>query len=379
MLAVGFGTMALVVALSVFNGLEDLLKSLHSTFDPELKISKKLGKSFEVNPEFLEGISEVEGVALVTEVIEDNVYVRYRDSEMVVTLKGVGENFLEHGRLIDNLVYGEAKLRQDGINYAIIGRGVQYALSLNPGNNFYALQLYYPRDIGPGVIDPSRLTRQKNIVPSGIFAVEKQYDENYIFVPIDFAKELLNYGEKRTSLEVKIKDGFSIEKVKKRLKSTLGNTFQVLDREEQHVDVLRVIRIEKFFVFLIFSFILLIASFNIFFSLTMLTLEKKKDVAILFSLGASEKFIKRIFFTEGVLVALVGAFTGLLLGFVICWLQQTFGIISMGMETAILDAYPVKIVWMDFFLTALVIVFITLLASFRPAILATKFNAVEHL
>jgi len=183
MLAVGFGTMALVVALSVFNGLEELLRSLYSSFDPELKISLNQGKSFQVDNSFLTKIKSVEGVGEITEVIEDNVYVRYRDSEMVATIKGVSDNYFKQGRLEDHLVFGEIDLKRDGIDYALLGRGVQYLLSITPSNDFYALQMHYPRNVTPGANLPSKLTKQMNILPGGVFSVEKGYDEKIRHCP----------------------------------------------------------------------------------------------------------------------------------------------------------------------------------------------------
>jgi len=275
MLAVCFGSMALVIALSVFNGLEDLLLSIHGSFDPELKISLVKGKSFEVNQDLLDKINNTNGIEEITQVIEDNVYVKYKDSEMVVTLKGVSSNFLKQNQLNESVVYGDPDLVKNNINYALVGRGIQYALSISPSNDFYQLQIHYPRKTKSINPDPSRLTKRKSILPGGIFALEKQYDDNYIFVPLEFAEDLVDYNSRRTSLEIKTNDQFSVGQVQQALQTTLGQDYQVLNREEQHSDVLKVIKIEKLFVFFIFSFILIIASFNIFFSLTMLVIEKK--------------------------------------------------------------------------------------------------------
>ncbi|MDQ3392855.1 MAG: FtsX-like permease family protein, partial [Bacteroidota bacterium] len=254
----------------------------------------------------------------------------------------------------------------------IIGRGIQYSLSISPSNDFYTLQVFYPRNVRVGTIDPTKLYNRKNIMPGGIFAIEKQYDENYIFVPLDFAQELFEYKGKRTSLEIMTAPGARLNQVQARLKSLLGEEFQVLNRDEQHSGLLKAIHIEKLFVFITFSFILAIASFNIFFSLTMLAIDKKKDIAVLYSLGANDAIIKKIFLAEGAIIAFSGAFFGLLGGLIICWLQQTFGIVSMGMETSVLDAYPVKMQFQDFLYTAISIIIITFVASYRPAMIATR-------
>lgn len=379
MVAVAVGTMALVIVLSVFNGLEDLIRSLHNFFDPELKITAITGKSFEVDPDLISSIYEVEGVAVVTEVVEDNAYVRYRNAEMVVKIKGVQDNFIDNQRIDQRIVQGELKLHEDGVPYALIGRGVQYSLSITKLDNQYAMQLYYPRRGRVSGLDPSRLTNQKLIFPSGVFAIEKQYDLNYIFVPLEFAVELLEYGNRRSSLEIKTKDGYSIAQVQQKLKARLGDGFSVLNTDEQHSSLLKAIKIEKFFVYLTFSFILAIASFNIFFSLTMLAIDKKKDIAILFALGASPATVRWIFLAEGAIISLSGAVIGLVTGLIVCVVQQEFGVISMGMQTAVLEAYPVSMKFADFVYTGLAIIVITLLASYRPASIASRVELRSHL
>jgi lipoprotein-releasing system permease protein len=195
---------------------------------------------------------------------------------------------------------------------------------------------------------------------------------NYVFVPLDFALDLFDYGNRRTSLEIKVKNNESIDDVKGRLMGVLGDEFKVLTSEEIHADFFKVLKIEKLFVFIIFSFILAIASFNIFFSLTMLAIDKRKDIAILSSLGANKRLIKSIFLAEGAIISLSGAITGLFLGLIICLLQQQFGIVSMGMQTAVIDAYPVKMQFPDFLYTGMSIILITLLSSYRPAVIASK-------
>lgn len=372
MSGVAVGTMALVIVLSVFNGLEDLIRELNQNFDPELKIEASKAKSFELSANLLDSIKSTEGVEIVTQVAEDNAYVKYRNDEMVVKLKGVENNFIDHHRMDSNITQGRLVLEEDGVSYALIARGVQNALSINRLSNMYALTFYYPKRERTSGLNPANLTNQKIILPAGVYAIEKQYDMNYVFVPLDFALDLFDYGNRRTSLEIKVQNNHSIGEVKERLKGVLGNEFKVLTSEEIHADFFKVLKIEKLFVFIIFSFILAIASFNIFFSLTMLAIDKRKDIAILASMGASKKLIKSIFLTEGAIISLSGAITGLLLGLVICIIQQQFGLVSMGMQTAVIDAYPVKMQFPDFLYTGISIILITLLSSYRPAVIASK-------
>ncbi|MTI32206.1 ABC transporter permease [Xanthovirga aplysinae] len=372
MVGVAVGTMALVIVLSVFNGLEEMIRSFYGTFDPDLKVEAVKGKFFEVNEPFLEQIKNTEGVEVVTEVIEDNALVRYKDAQQVVKLKGVSPNYTQQQHIDKAIINGEFKLEEKDINYAVIGIGIRYTLGVAMGSDFYTLQVYYPKK-GKirGTTDPSKLTNRKLIKPSGVFNIERAYDD-FMFVPLDFAQELCETGNKRTSLEIKVKNEANILEVKDLLSTLLGSNFKVQTRDEQHASILRAIKIEKLFVFIILSFILGIVSFNTFFSLSMLAIEKKKDISVLYSMGADHKTIRRIFLFEGALISFTGAFLGLILGLLVCWLQQTFGLISMGMQTGVVDAYPVKMQALDFLYTSISIIVITFLASYRPAHIATK-------
>jgi len=378
-IGVAVGTCILVIVLSVFNGMEDLMRSLLGSFDPEIKIEASYGKSFEVTDRMLIDIRAVDGVEVVTEVIEDNAVINYKDNQVVARVKGVADNFVNQGRMEESMVYGKFKLRDQNIHYALIGRGVQYALSINADGDLYPLQFYYPKSSRNISLDPTKMLTQKNILLGGIFAIEKQYDENYVIVPLSFTQELLDYGEKRTALELKLNDDADPDQVQEQLGVLLGADFRILSDEQQHSDIYKLMRIEKLFVFIIFSLILAIASFNIFFSLTMLAIDKKKDIAVLFSLGAHESLVRKIFLGEGAIIAIGGALSGLLLGLIIILFQQEYGFISMGMQTSVLMAYPVKIQVSDFVYTALTIMVITFLASIRPAMVAARTHTLGGL
>lgn len=378
MLGVAFATAALIIVLSVFNGLEVLLRSLYTSFDPELKIEAVQGKTFAVTEDWIGKIRATPGVVTVTEVIEDYAYVRYRDAAMVVTVKGVSENFISQQRLDNHLVEGELVLSRDSIPFAILGRGVRYTLSAEVEDDTRALRLYYINDARPGTLNPASLYSQKSIRPGGVFSIEKNYDENYIFVPLGFAQELFRSGNKRTSIEVQT-DGTRTLEVREALQQALGSSYQVLTNEEQHKDLYRLLRIEKLFTFLSLSLLLLIASINIFFSLMMLSIDKKKDVSILASLGATPVLIRNIFLAVGALISFVGALAGLIVGGALCYLQDTVGLVGMGMENAIVANYPVDIRISDFFLTILVITVVSAIVSFRPAVLASRAYSLTEL
>jgi lipoprotein-releasing system permease protein len=378
MLGVAFATAALIIVLSVFNGLEVLLRSLYTSFDPELKIEASQGKTFQVNDAWLSQIRAIPGVEMVTEVIEDYAYVRYRDAAMVVTVKGVSENFVEQNRLDNHLVEGELLLSRDSIAFAILGRGVRYTLSAEVEDETRALRMYYINDSRSGSLGAGSLYSQKSIRPGGVFSIEKNYDENYIFVPLRFARDLFQSGNKRTSVEV-LTDGSRTQEVKEALQQRLGDSFRILTNEEQHKDLYRLLRIEKLFTFLSLSLLLLIASISIFFSLMMLSIDKKKDISILASLGATPALIRNIFLAEGALISFIGAAVGLILGGLLCYLQDTIGLVGMGMENAIVANYPVDIRATDFLLTMVVIILVSAVVSFRPAVLASRSYSLNEL
>lgn len=377
---IAFSTGALIIVLSIFNGLEDLLRSLNNSFDPEIKIVASEGKSFESSPELVNAIKSVDGVELVTEVIEDYAYLRYRDANQVVILKGVSDNFVEQQRIPkENIVEGELKLKDGPINYAIIGRGIQYSLSIATNDPLYPLQVYYIKNVGSVGLDPSKLYARQNIVPGGVFSIVQSFDENYIIVPLRFTEELFNYGNKRTSLEIKTAPGKDAFQVERRIQAAIGKNFNVMNNEEQHQDLYKLLKMEKLFTFLALSLLLVIGSINIFFSLMMLALDKKKDISILKAMGAHETQVRNIFLAEGVLIAFAGAILGLGLGIAFYWVQQNYGIISMGMETSITQGYPIKVKGLDFILTLVVITVITLLISLHPARMASRIAATPHL
>ncbi len=365
-------TAALIMVLSVFNGLEDLLRSLNQSFDPQIKIEATLGKSFEMNDALLADIKKAKGVEIVTEVIEDYAYARYREANQVITLKGVSDNFLDQHRIDDNIVAGTLKLKSGETPYAIVGRGVQYSLSIQVGDDLHPLQIYYINDIKPGVVDPSAIYSQRNIIVGSAFSIVQNFDENYIIVPLDFARDVMKYGNKRTSLELKLAEGAKASTVQSNLKKALGGNFTVLTLEEQHKDLYRLLKIEKLFAFGGGVLLLGIASINIFFSLMMLVLDKKKDISLLTAMGTDRADIRKIFLTEGALIAVGGTLVGLVCGAFLCFLQARFGLVSMGMQNSVTEGYPVKMVLSDFFYITLAMVVITFLVSYRPAQVATR-------
>lgn len=379
MVGVAFATAALIIVLSVFNGLEQLLRSLNTAFDPELKIEAVKGKSFEFTDSIKNKIQSIKGVEIVTEVIEDYAYIRYRDADMVATIKGVSDNFIDQHRLDNNISDGTLRLREKGVSYAIVGSGVQFLLSIAIENNIYPLQVFYIKNLKTNTLDVSKLYARRDIQPGSVFKIEKNLDESYVLLPLDFVQDLMDYGNKRTSLEIKTAKGSNLETVQQQLQSALGNSFQVLTNEELHKDLYKLLKMEKLFVFISLVLLVLVASINIFFSLMMLAIDKKKDISILSAIGAENSLVKKIFLTEGALIAFGGALAGLILGGGICWLQDAYGLVGMGMDNSIVSNYPVKLKATDFVTTSLVMVAITFLISFYPARLAAKSFSTNQL
>ena len=377
MLVVGIATMALVVILSVFNGLELLLKDLYGAFDPDIKIESVSGKSFAINDSLINLIESETEVTAVVKVIEDNAYLKYENAEMVGVVKGVSKNYLEVNKLKDKITEGQLKLWNGDIPMAVVGQGVQFGLAISPGNDFLSLQVFYPKNLRSRSLDPNSALTRKSLPVAGVFAIERQFDEKYILVPLEFAQELLQYEKRVTSLEVTINSTDS-EDVINRLKEKLGTGYRVLGANEQHAVMLRTVKIEKLFVFITFTFILAVSSINIFFALSMLAIDKKQDMNMFFSMGATAKQVQAIFLAEGAVISLSGALFGLILGYILCWLQQEVGLIGMGLETSVVNFYPVKMAWQDFTATSFVIVIITVLASLRPAAMAVRYGEVAN-
>ncbi len=371
MLGIGIGTMALVIVLSVFNGLEDLNRKIFKSFDADIKVSPKSGKSFLLDKAKKAQIKALKDIWYVTEVIQDNALVKYENSQMVVTLKGVDETFQTHSSLKKSLVEGNFVLIKDSINYAFVGGNVYAMLNISLQNIIEPIEIWYPRNRKSTSLNPDDNINREILNISGVYSLEQMHDD-YVYVPLEVAKQLTEYGDKRTAIEIQVKPNADIAQIQASVKNILGENFLVQNQDEQNASLFRAIKIEKLFIFIALIFIIGIASFNIFFSLTMLVIDKQQDLKTLFAMGADTSLIKRIFYSEGALVSFIGAIVGLVLGGIICFMQERYGFIKMGMESSIIDAYPVKMQLSDFLLTAVSIIIMTLLASYLPAKRAAK-------
>ncbi|MFH2096055.1 MAG: FtsX-like permease family protein [Bacteroidota bacterium] len=372
---VAIGTMALVVILSVFNGLESFVVSRFNSFDPDLKITVKQGKTFDASDEIFGKIKKLNSIDFYSEVIEENALVKYEDRYHPFTMKGVGHDYEKMTGIDSMMLDGTFTLHTGENPVAVIGSGVAGFLSVQL-NFVNPLKIHMPRRTGKVKnisADPSKAFKVRNIYPAGVFSIDQDVDE-YIIVPIDFARDLLDYTTEVSAIELKLKPGENPDKVKKAITAILGQDFAVKDRYEQKEFMYRIMESEKLIIFLILTFILIIASFNIIGSLTMLILDKKSDINTLRSLGANIRSIRRIFLLEGWMISVVGAVFGLLLGALLCWLQVEFEMIKLqgDADRLFITAYPVEMQWLDFIMVFVTVVCIGFAASWYPVRYITR-------
>lgn len=367
-IGVMIGTAALIIVLSVFNGFEDLILRLYNSFDPDLRIELVAGKSFDQDKININQLKKINGVAYVDEVVEESALVKYREKQYIIKLKGVSKDFEKMTGLDSMIVEGTFRLQSGDTDYAIVGGGIAYNLGIDPENIFNQIEIYGPRNTASSLADPEGAFNRRFISPSGIFSIQQEFDAKYIITPLRFAREIFDYENKLTALEIGLSSGNDEDKIVKQISAQLGKGFTIKNRFQQHELIYKIMRSEKWAVFLILTFILIIAIFNVISSLTMLVIEKKKDIAIYRSMGAEISFLRKVFLTEGMFITLSGAFSGLIIGMVICYLQQRFGLIELsGSGSFVIDSYPVKMAPLDFLYVFITVCCIGLLAAWYPA------------
>lgn len=370
---VAVGTMALIIILSVFNGLETMVSAIFNTFDPDIKITASEGKTFIADTARLKLLAKVEGLSCYTLTIEDNALLKYGSRQYIATIKGIDDNYAMVSNIDSSMWEGEFMLRNDkGRPYAIPGIGVAQYLGIRV-NFITPLEIIFPRKTGSGTnINAENSLNHKFIFPSGIFEVEKEYDSKYVYIPIDFARELTETDKGVTTVEIKFKKHADPQAVQNDITKIFGKGFTVQNRYEQQAIFYKVMRSERLAIFFILTLILIIASFNIIGSLTMLIIEKERDIEILKSLGADNNLIRKIFIFEGWLISIIGAFSGIILGFVICWLQQTYGLVKLNSQSLIMDSYPIVMKIKDFIIVPGTVLLIGYWAAWYPVRFLTK-------
>ncbi len=368
---VAVATMALVIVLSVFNGFHDLVASLFTNFDPQLEIVPAKGKTAPSDDPLLTQMRQLPEVDVATECVEDHAMAVFRDKQAMVTVKGVDDNFDQLSHITD-ILYGDGayELHAANLQYGILG--IRLANELGTGARWDGyLSIYAPRK--EGQLDQANPTTgfvvDSLISPGVVFAVKQaKYDKSYILTSISFARNLFDQQGRLSSLEIRLKQGSDLDAVKAKMQEIGGTKYRVLDRFEQQEDTFKIMQIEKFMAYIFLTFILVVACFNIIGSLSMLIIDKRNDVSTLRNLGASDKQITHIFLFEGRIIAVIGAVAGILLGLLLCWLQQRFGLVALGDSAGsfIVDAYPVSVHYTDVLFIFLTVILVSWLAVWYP-------------
>lgn len=368
--AVGVVTAAMVCVMSVMNGFGVMVEQLFSQFDPDIRIEAATGKSFRLDPATPASLSSLPSVDMLSESVEETALVYYDDKQMPVQLRGVDTAFAQLTHIDSIITDGKYMVYDGAFERAVLGQGLAWQLGI--GAHFVqGMQVYAPKRTGRvNMLRPDESFNRETCFIAGTFAVQQtKYDDALMLVSIHLARRLLDYGDDEVSaLLVKVKDGVSIRQAKKELRSVLGNDYQILDRYEQQEDFFRILRIEKLLTALLLAFILLIATFNIIGALSMLIIDKQKDIQILSDLGADRKMIRNIFLYEGWLISALGAAVGLVAGLAICLVQEHFGILKMGSGTEyVVSAYPVAVQGTDILIIAAIVLALGAVAAYIPA------------
>ena len=327
---------------------------MYNNFTPQLKIEARQGKTFDPNTTYFNTLHKNPALVSFTEELEEHALVKYGDKQMISTIKGVSDEFLNNKMLDSTIQSGSFTLRSDGQNFAVLGAAVQGSLGISLHDQFTPLEIYSPRRDAASSANQLDEFVSRPITPSGVFSVGQEFDD-IVIAPIDFVRDLLNQPTNVSSLQINFKPGTEIDAVKKAIELKIGNNFIIKNRIQQNTALYKTLNYERWFIFMILTFVLIIAIFNIIGSLTMLVIDKRKDIAILTSLGANKQLIKGIFFFEGMMISITGCFAGIVLGLGFCILQQRFGLVKMGEKMSILDAYPVSLRFIDFILVFLTV------------------------
>jgi len=370
-------TAALVIVLSVFNGFARLSQSLFNSFNPDMAITLKEGKTFTSRELDIRRIKAIQGVKYITEVVEENALMKYLDKQSIVTLKGVSSDFEKMCGIDTMMAAGHFILERGDLNFAVLGYGIADYLGANLNDYKNPITIYVARRDADfsNIFDNAFNTA--SIFPSGTFSIQTDFDVKYVLLPLRFIKQILGYGDELTSIEIGLQPKADPEKIQKELQHIAGEKFRVKNRYEQQEILYKIFRTEKWAIVMILAFILLIATFNVIASISMLILEKRKDIAVLQSLGASKTLIQRIFLTEGILISFCGALAGLVFGAAICWAQMHFSLIRLGGadSTFVVNSYPVQMIPLDFLIIFAIVMTIGFFAAWYPVFIIRKVDS----
>lgn len=368
-------TAALICVLSVFNGFRGLIMGKLAMLDPQVAITTTLGKTISDGDSVIAAVSDIPGVERAIPVIEDQALAIYVDLQMPVRLKGVPDDYNTMNDMDSVIVDGEWKLQDQVSQFAVIGAGPAVRLMVRP--DFMGMvRLYAPQRKGRvNLANPMGAFRQDSVFVAGIFQLQQNsYDADLIYVPLDMARQLFDYDTEATQIEVKLAPGASEQQAMKHISKALGNSYQVENRLMQQREAYRLVNIEKWMAFLLLAFILVIATFNVISTLSLLIIEKDDSIATLRALGANDRQISRIFVLQGWLITLVGAVTGVVIGLILCLCQQQFGWLRLTGDPAnmIISAYPVEVEWIDVLVTLALVAAVGLLTSMVTALIMRR-------
>ena len=362
---VAVATMAMICTLSVYNGFEELISTLYSEIDPQIEVRAKEGKTLQTTSPEVDKLFSIEGIEAITPVIEDNALAIFGENQLPVVVKGVPQNYSSVSSLEKALIDGETSFA-DSLHQAVIGVGVSNNLRVAP--HFVSpIYLYAPKRMSKvSLLNPSSSFNTSQVYCSGVFSISQpEYDDRVIYIPLSVAKNLFDYTTEATLLEIKVSNEEKVDDVKREAQSVLGDKYLLRDRMEQKSDAFSMMAIEKWITFFILIFVLVISAFNIIASVSMLIIDKQNNIKTLYNIGASEKFISRIFFNQGVLISFIGAVIGVGLGLILSLVQQHYGLLRMG-ANFIVEYYPVKVIWSDLFIVIAVVVVIGVLIALFP-------------
>ncbi len=365
---IAIGTMALIIVLSAFNGISNLVRSLYNSFGADLQITVAKGKTFIPNGPKFESIKHYEGVNYFTQVLQDRALLKFNDQQTLAMIKGVSKEFSPMTNFDTLMRQGSFALQKGQLDYGVFGRGVGYMLNIAQTNaDYYSISCYAPkRGIQQGFVNPEDAITEMHIYPAGMFSINDDFDYQYVITSIGFTRRLFDYKDSSvSSIELGIAKNADIEKVKQKIRGTLGNDYKVKDRYEQNEMLFRTLKTEKLLTFIILAMVLVIATFNIVGSLSMLILDKEKDIDILWKMGVDNNSIQKIFLYEGLLITFIGASIGLVIGTAICLVQIHFKLIHFS-SGFVVDAYPVSLQFMDYLYVFGAVLIIGFFSSWYP-------------
>ena len=365
--AIAVGTASLIIVLSVFNGFEDLVKSLYKDFYSDIKISASAGKRITLTPAQILQLKKTAGVAEFSLIAEEKAFLTNGENHITAIVKGVDGNYNNTNNVKEHIIRGKFETGTAQSPQIVIGSGIEDALAVNVEQSVLPLTLYMPNLSATHFTNTDALNSY-NISPSGTFLLQQDFDDKYVFTNLGFVKYMLNMQpDEYTSAEIKIQGNSSPDKLKKIIQQSLGKNYSVETRYEQNKSLFAVMTTEKLIIYIILSLILFIAAFNIIGALVMLVLEKQKDIAVLKAIGTTNSSVQKIFLTEGLVLSGAGSFIGIMLALIICVVQIKFHLVKLGGSTFLIDYFPVQLRFTDFVLVLFTVLVITLIASWLPA------------